>query len=106
MKKTEERTLDLLRRTLKGTIYICLKDEQTVNRFYDDAQKQGYRFGTILPENSPRDEIISLKSGRQLSHVGFVGRIAFQCNGGSSAGGTFHRIDYAAYIKGDRRIRI
>ncbi len=96
------RTLDHLRNTHAGKVYICLKDEATVKRFYADAQAQGYRFGQLQPSDSPPDDIIALGRDKQLSHVGFIGRIAFQCNGGNCPRGTFHRIDYAAYLHGNK----
>lgn len=96
-----ERTLDNLRKSLKGKIYLYLKDAETEKQFKEDAQAEGYRFGTISPADSSADNIISLGENKQLSHVGAVGRIAFQCNGGSGANGNFHRIDYRKYIDGE-----
>lgn len=100
-----ERTLDNLRKSLKGKIYLYLKDAETERRFIEDAQAEGYRFGSISPADSPADNIISLCEDKQLSHVGAIGRITFQCNGGSGARKTFHRIDYAKYKNGDRHYK-
>ena len=97
-----ERTLDNLRKSLKGKIYLYFKDAETERQFIEDAQAEGYRFGSISPADSPADNIIALCEEKQLSHVGAVGRIAFQCNGGSGAKGRFHRIDYAKYRRGDK----
>lgn len=97
------RTLDHLRNTRKGKIYVWLRDADTIRRFYADAQAQGYRFGQIKPSGSPPDDIIALGRNKQLSHVGFVGRLAFQCNGGNCPKGTFHRIDYARYVSGEKK---
>lgn len=96
-----ERTFDNLRKTLKGKIYLYLKDAETERQFIEDAQAEGYRFGSISPADSLADNIISLCEDKQLSHVGAIGRIAFQCNGGSGARGRFHRIDYAIFRRGD-----
>ena len=96
------RTLDHLRNTHAGKVYVYLKDEETEKRFYADAEAQGYRFGQLRPSDSPPDDMIALEQDKQLSHVGFVGRIAFQCNGGDCPKGEFHRIDYAAYLRGNK----
>ena len=95
------RTLDRLRNSLNGKIYLYLKNDETVKRFAREAEAEGYRFGTISPADSPADEIVALCGNRQLAHVGFVGRTAIQC-GGSGAKGRFHLIDYAKYKRGDK----
>ena len=92
-----KRTLENLRESLQGKIYLYLKDDDTMKAFLSDAKNEGYRFGeTGLPEIIG-DSIISLRENKQLSYVGTVGRIEFQCNGGDNAGGNFHRIHYAEY---------
>ncbi|MBQ6569972.1 MAG: hypothetical protein IJL87_06925 [Clostridia bacterium] len=96
-----ERTLENLRNSLPGKIYLYLKDDDTRARFLSDARAEGCRFGKYgLPEVLD-DEIISLGKNKQLSFLGTIGRIEFQCGGGSNAHGRFHRIDYAKYINGD-----
>ena len=95
------RTLKDLRNALPGKIYIYLKDTGTKKKFLADARAEGYSFGkSELPETI-EDNIISLKKNKQLCYVGSMGRIEFQCNGGSNAKGKFHRIDYARYKRGD-----
>ena len=97
-----DRTLHDLRNKLQGRIYIYLKDAETEKQFAEAAEKEGYRFGSIAPTQAAPDDLIALKDNDLLAHVGFVGRIAFQCNGGSNAKGTFHRIDYAKYAAGEK----
>lgn len=97
-----KRTLDQLRSARKGRIYLYLRDGDAIRQFTADAEAEGYRFGTVRPSESPADDLIALGEGRQLSHVGAVGRMAFQCGGGSGAKGAFHRIDYARYRRGDK----
>ena len=95
-----KRTLDNLRESLPGKVYLYLKDKATMKAFLSDAKNEDYSFGeTGLPEII-HDSIISLKENKQLSYVGTIGRIKFQCNGGDNAGGSFHRINYAEYISG------
>ena len=86
---------------MNGKVYVYLKDTETKKKFLADAKAEGYSFGkTELPEMI-EDNIISVKKNKQLCHVGSMGRIEFQCNGGDDAGGRFHRIDYARYKHGD-----
>ena len=89
------RTLDALRNTLDGKIYIYCRDEKTAIDFLAAAEKEGYRFGSIKPTNNNTDDFIALEDNKQLSYVGFVGRIAVQCSGGGNA--NLHIIDYAKY---------
>ncbi len=98
-----DRTLHDLRNKLQGKIYIYLKDADTKKQFAQAAEKEGYRFGDIAPTQAAPDDLIAMKDNEQLAHVGFVGRIAFQCNGGSNPKGSFHRIDYAKYAAGEKR---
>ncbi|MCR5636675.1 MAG: hypothetical protein K6F76_05820 [Clostridiales bacterium] len=95
-----KRTLENLRKSLPGKVYMYLKDEDTMKAFLADAKNEGYSFGKMgLPEII-LDSIISLKENKQLCYVGVIGRLEFQCNGGDNAGWGFHRIDYAEYISG------
>ena len=97
----KKRTLEELRRSLNGKVYIYLKDTETCKRFLRDAENEGYGFGNIKPTENSTDDIIALEHRKQLSYVGFVGRVAWQCNGGTNASGKFHRIDYDKYVNGD-----
>lgn len=101
--KTEERTLEHLRNSLRGKIYVLLNDEETQTLFFADAGAQGWTFGGTQPCDSPRDDLIALENEKQLSHVGFVGRIALQCRGGSGAKRNFHCVDYAKFRRGEAR---
>lgn len=95
------RTLNHLRNSLEGKIYIYMKDRETAEQFLADAEEEGYRFGTYLPTENHIDDIIALERGGQLSHPGFVGHMAFSCNGGTNGPEDgFHRIDYHKYKSG------
>lgn len=95
------RTLNNLRNSLSGKIYVYLKDTDTKKKFSADAKAEGYSFGKAELPEIIGDNIISLKKNKQLCYVGSMGRIEFQCNGGDNACGRFHRIDYARYRRGD-----
>lgn len=99
MKNT--RTLTELRNSLKGRIYIYLENKDICKKFLQDAENEGYRFGKIKPTKSSGSNIIALEKNKKLSYVGFVGHIAFQCNGGSD-NSDFYRIDYRKFINGDK----
>lgn len=96
------RTLTELRAGLKGRIYIYLDNDETCRKFLRKAEDEGYHFGGIKPTESGGSGIIALEKNKQLSFVGFVGHMAFQCNGGSNKGNGFYRIDYRKFIGGDK----
>ena len=100
--KTKERTLENLRRGLKGKIHVYLKDGETMRRFFADAQSQGWTFGSAKPSDCTPDNIIALGEDKQLSFLGIAGRICFQTNGGSTPKGTYHRIDYKKFVDGEK----
>lgn len=79
------RTLNQLRENLDGKIYIYLKDEKTIKIFFENAEAEGYLFGKTKPSQSPMDNIVSLKKNKMLAYVGAIGRMEFQCNGGSNS---------------------
>lgn len=95
----KERTLTNLRNAFGGKVYVYLNSETIGRRFLEDAEKEGYRLGKTRPAQSGSSDIIALEHGKQLSFVGFVGHMAFQCPSGVS--GKFYRVDYERYINGD-----
>ena len=96
---TTKRTLTELRNTLQGKIYIYFDNEEICCKFLQDAEDEGYRFGSMYPTQSSRSNIIALENDKKLSHVGYVGHVAFQCPSGVVGG--LHRVDYEKYVKGD-----
>ena len=99
------RTITALRDILKGHIYIYLKDRETCQKFYEQAEKEGFTFGGgIKPTQSPIDNIIAVNSDRTLAHVNFVGHMAFQSPSSMKDG--LIRIDYARYIAGEENFYI
>lgn len=94
------RTITDLRDSLPGRIYVYLGNEKICQRFLQDAEKEGYLFGQIKPTESGGSNIIALEKRKQLSHVGFVGHMAFQCPSGVK--GEFYRIDYEKYVNGEK----
>ena len=96
-----ERTLSALRNSFEGKVYIIIKGEELQKQFLNDAEHEGFHFGTIKPTGSSTDDVVALEPNKQLSYVGFAGRDAIQCNGGNNAEGQFHLIDYAKFMGGD-----
>ena len=93
------RTIEGLREAIGGRIYIYLDNEKIGKRFLQDAENEGYRFGNIKPTKNGWSNVIALKDKKQLSYVGFVGHMSFQCGGGD--GGSLTRVDYEKYARGD-----
>ena len=96
----KKRSIEDIRKSISGRIYIYLANKQIGKQFLIDAESEGYHFGSIKPTDNSWSNIIALKPDKQLSYVGFVGRICFQCNGGSN--GDLTRIDYEKYSNGDK----
>ena len=87
------RTIEELRKNYDGKLHIYCKDKETAERFLNDAEKEGFMFGTIKPTDSHTSDIFAVEDNHKVAHVSTVGRIAFQ-NGMST------RIDYDKYISG------
>ena len=94
----KKRSIEDIRKSISGRIYIYLANEQIGKQFLIDAESEGYHFGSIKPTDNSWSDIIALGPNKQLSYVGFVGHICFQCNGGSN--GNLTRIDYEKYLNG------
>lgn len=62
-----------------GRIYVYLATEDVCNRFYRDAESEGFTFtdGT-KPTQKHISDIIALNADATINYVGFVGRVAFQ----------------------------
>ena len=93
------RTISALRDILERKVWVYLKDEATCRRFYEDAGEEGFRFGDGKPTESGIDDIIAVHKDKTLSHVGFVGHMAFHAP--AAVDGGLARIDYARYIAGE-----
>ena len=94
-----KRTINALRDILEGRVWVYLKDAETCRQFYKDAEAEGFSFGDRRPTDSFVDDIIAIHKDKTISHVGFVGRMAFHAPGNVDGG--MYRIDYAKYIAGE-----
>ncbi len=93
-------TLTELRQSLRGRIYMYFDSEEIYKKFLKNAEEEGFLFNKIKPTQNSTDSIIALEHRKQLSYVGFVGHVAFQCNGGTNAE-NFYRIDYRKFLNGE-----
>lgn len=93
-----KKTLKDLRAKFKGHIYLRFNSKDEYDAFLVQAQSEGFRFGEHLPceYGGSFHDMIALCEGKQLSFCGTFSRMAYQCGGGN-----VHRIDYAAYARGD-----
>lgn len=98
MEKQNNRTIATLRDTLKGEVWAFLENAEVCRKFYEQAEKEGFRFGVILPTQSETDDIIALHHGRKLAHIGFAGHMRFHHGPNDT---NLHRINYAKYIAGE-----
>ena len=88
------RTIEELRNNIEGKIYIRLNNEEIGKRFLEDAEKEGYKFGSIKPTDNHWSDIVAVETDKQLSYVGAMGRIGIQCQNGAY-------IDYEKYTHGE-----
>lgn len=84
-------TLTKLRENLKGKIYICFETELQCKEFLQRAEDEGFAFGKINPTKNKCSDIIALEDKKQLSYVGFVGRVYFSCSKNDK---NFHIFNY------------
>lgn len=92
------RTIENLRNTIDGKIYIYCDNEKIGSRFMAEAGKEGYRFGKIKPTENVWSNIIALKNKKQLRFVRMCNSVNFQNDSGKSEGLT--KIDYEKYVNG------
>ena len=98
-----KRTIETLRDILSGDVWVYLKDSEICRKFYEEAESEGFRFGDILPTQSPVGRVIAVHEDKSLGHVGCYGHMRFfMCPGTSDADRKLHRIDYAKYNAGEK----
>lgn len=84
---------------LKGKVYVYFASKEIGDRFREDAEREGCRFGKIKPTELGCCGVVAIHKHKQLSAVGFVGHMEFQCDGGLDY---LIRVDYEKYIRGDK----
>ena len=101
--KNTNRTIENLRKSLNGKVYLYFESSEICAEFLKDAEEEGYLFGERKPTQVRTDNILALLRRKQLCYVGIIGRIAYQSAG---AYDDIHRIDYAKYRSGADDYRI
>lgn len=92
---TNERTIEKLRNEKNyDKVYVYLSNESICKKFLEQAESEGYMFGTIKPTENHTSDIIAIEDGKKLAYVSSIGRMAYQS-------GKVDRIDYEKYIHGE-----
>ena len=94
-KKT--RTIEGLRSSLEGKVYVRCRSEEAFRSFLRDAEAEGYLIGGRLPTRAgAAHDIMAVEYGRTLCTCGIVSHIA--CQAGAD---NVHIIDYERYVSDD-----
>lgn len=78
-------------------VYFYMKDKETCQRFYQEAEQEGITFCGKKPTNKETTDIVALLPEGEICYVGWAGHMCFH-NGGISG---VVRIDYAKYADGE-----
>lgn len=82
-KITENKTLEQLRKSVDGKLYIKFKSTEQCRLFLKKAEEEGFMFGDIKPTHNKPSDIIAVLHHKKLCYVGFVGHMALgsHCQG-------------------------
>ncbi len=78
-------------------VYFYMKDQETCQRFYQDAEREGITFGGEKPTIKEITDIVALLPEGEICYVGWAGHMCFHHGGIEGV----IRIDYAKYVSGD-----
>lgn len=91
------RTIEELRNSIEGKLYVRCSSEEIFRRFLTDAEAEGYMMGDRKPtEAGASYDIKAVEYGKKISNVGTIGHIACQ-----TGDGNIHIVDYEQYINGN-----
>ena len=94
---TKTRTIEELRNSFEGKVYVRCSSEKVFRRFLEDAEAEGYLIGDKKPtEAGISQDIMAVEYDRRISTCGIIAHIA--CGAGAD---NVHIIDYGKYISGD-----
>ena len=88
--------LNELRTNWSGKVYIYCRDKETMLRFLQDAETQGYHIGDKKPTECKPDDLFALERGHEISYAGIVGHMAMQAKEPG-----IKCVDYEKYIGGN-----
>lgn len=92
------RNIGNLRDEVKGKLHFWMRTPEVCRQFFKEAEKEGSFFGQCFPTEKEVSDIIAVEPDGQLSYVGFVGRMAWQCAGSLD---NLTRVDYEKYVRGE-----
>ena len=78
-------------------VYFYMKDKETCQRFYRDAEREGITFCGQKPTQKETTDIIALLPEGEICYVGCAGHMCFHHGGMEGV----IRIDYAKYADND-----
>jgi len=93
---TKTRTIEELRDSFEGKVYVRCGSEEVFRRFIEDVEAEGYLIGDRLPTSAGvSQDIMAIEYGRKLCCCGIISHIACQAGGDN-----IHIVDYDRYING------
>lgn len=95
----KERTIRALREYPTEKVYVYLHSDACCKEFYQRAEEEGFRFGTIKPTENHVSDWIAILEERELAYVGFIGHMA--CQNRKAAAGGLTVVDYEKYASGE-----
>ena len=99
-KKT--RTIEELRNSLEGKIYVSFSSKEVFRRFLEDAEAEGFMIGDKKPtEAGVSQDIKAIEYDKKISNCSIISHIA--CGAG---GDNVHVIDYGKYINGESNCEV
>ena len=71
-----------------------MKDKETCQRFYQEAEREGISFGGVKPTSKESTDLLALLPIGEICYVGWAGHMCY--HHGDAAG--IIRIDYEKYV--------
>lgn len=100
--KKKARTIEALRNSMDGKIYVKTGSEAMFQRFLADAEAEGYMIGDKKPTESRASfDIKAIEYDKRIANIGTIGHIACQAGGGA-----IHIIDYERYVSGEKEYEV
>ena len=89
------RTIEALRNSREGKVYVRFSSEEMFRRVLEDAETEGYMVGDKKPtEAGLKWDRLAVLDDKMICGVGAMGHMAYQ------AGAAFV-VDYEKYVNGD-----
>lgn len=76
----EKKTLEQLRNSVDGKLYIKFESAQQCRLFLKKAEDEGFMFADIKPTRNKTSNLIAVLCDKKLCYVGFIGHMALGCH--------------------------